>query len=189
MIKDQCNSCKKSSTANCEQTIVFNNLPCEHYVKRIDLSKSNDKSSASVTNPTQPSPVPQPTDTNSNANNDSFWKSLFSFSGRNRRSTYWLTYICAYLLTVSCTYLLFLLADYLSVDNMPDGVVVIFMLLISIPFVWIYLANMTKRCHDLGKSGFFGLLMFIPLVGIFIGIYLAFFKGDLNDNEYGPSPY
>ncbi|MCQ2315964.1 MAG: DUF805 domain-containing protein [Bacteroidales bacterium] len=179
MIKDQCNRCKKNGTVNCEQTIVFNSLPCEHYVKRIDLSKSSDKSSASVTNPTQPSPVPQPTDTNSNANNDSFWKSLFSFSGRNRRSTYWLTDICASLLCLPAN---------ACEDDMPNGVI-IFTLLILIPAIWIRLANITKRCHDLGKSGYFGLLMLIPLVNIFIGIYLAFFKGDFNDNEYGPSPY
>ena len=67
--------------------------------------------------------------------------------------------------------------------------VAIFTLLIFIPVMWISIANVAKRCHDLGKSGFFGLLMLIPIVNFFIGIYLAFFQGDLNDNEYGLSPY
>ena len=71
---------------------------------------------------------------------------------------------------------------------MPGGVA-IFTLLIFLPAMWVLLANIAKRCHDLGKSGFFGLLLIIPLVNIAIGIYLAFSQGDLNDNEYDPSPY
>lgn len=187
MIKDQCNNCKKCGTPNCGQTIVFNSLPCEHYIKKLDLSKPNDKSSSSpATNPLQPTPVPQPTQapqptvpSGSNVTNDSFWKSLFSFSGRNRRSRYWLTAFCANLP---------LLPANLSGDNMSDGVA-IFTLMIFLPVMWVLLANVAKRCHDLGKSGFFGLLLIIPIVNLFIGIYLAFFQGDQNDNEYGPSPY
>lgn len=188
MIKDQCNNCKKNGTVNCGQAIVYNSLPCEHYIKKLDLSKPNDKTSSSpVTSPVQPTPAPQPSPAsqptapsgNSNVSNDSFWKSLFSFSGRNRRTRYWLTHLCMSIL---------LLPANLSGDNMSDGVAV-FTLMIFLPVIWIFLANVAKRCHDLGKSGFFGLLMLIPIVNIFIGIYLAFFQGDLNDNEYGPSPY
>lgn len=186
MIKDQCNNCKKNDTVNCGQTIVFNSLPCEHYIKKLDLSKPNDKAVTSpVINPLQPAPQPVPTPQhsspsgNSTVTNDSFWKSLFSFSGRNRRSRYWITNFC-----VSIP----LLPANLSGDNMPDGVA-IFTLLIFLPVMWISIANIAKRCHDLGKSGFFGLLMLIPIVNFFIGIYIAFFQGDLNDNEYGPSPY
>ena len=102
----------------------------------------------------------------------------FLFDGRIRRTRYWLTMIC--------TNLLFFPAN-ISGDNMPEGVAT-FTLLIFIPAVWILAANVVKRCHDLGKSGFFALLMLIPLVNIIVGIDLAFFQGDLNDNEYGPSP-
>jgi uncharacterized membrane protein YhaH (DUF805 family) len=188
MIKDQCNNCKKNGTASCGQTIVFNSLPCENYIRKLDLSKSNDKAVASpAANPPQqptPQPAPQPTPQPNNSANgvssdSSFWKSLFSFNGRIRRTRYWLTAIC--------TNLLFLPANVAG-DNMSDGVAT-FTLLIAIPALWILFANIAKRCHDLGKSGFFGLLLIIPVVNIFIGIYLAFFQGDLNDNEYGPSPY
>lgn len=71
---------------------------------------------------------------------------------------------------------------------MSEGVA-IFTLLVFLPIMWILCANIAKRCHDLGKSGFFGLLLLIPLVNFIFGIYLAFFKGDENDNEYGVSPY
>lgn len=184
MIKDQCNNCKKNGTANCGQTIIFNSLPCENYVRKLDLSKSTDKvASSPVANPSsQPTTPYSPqlnNSTNTQTSESSFWKSLFSFNGRIRRTRYWLTMIC--------TNLLFLPAN-LAGDNMSEGVAV-FTLLIFIPALWILLANVVKRCHDLGKSGFFALLMLIPLVNIVVGIYLAFFQGDLNDNEYGPSPY
>lgn len=185
MIKDQCNNCRKYNTSSCGQTIVYNSQSCECYVKKLDLLKPNDKSTSSpVINPQPvPQPVPQP-QPNSPSNNGissepSFWSMLFSLNGRIRRTRYWLTSIC--------TQLLFLPAN-LSDDDMSGGVAV-FTLLIFLPAMWVFLANVVKRCHDLGKSGFFGLLLLIPLVNIAIGIYLAFFKGDLNDNEYGPSPY
>jgi uncharacterized membrane protein YhaH (DUF805 family) len=42
-----------------------------------------------------------------------------------------------------------------------------------------------RRLHDLNKSAFFGLLLFIPLVDIFIGIYLGFFLGSRGKNNFG----
>lgn len=97
-----------------------------------------------VTNPLQPTPLPQPAPIpqpsspsgNSNVTNDSFWKSLFSFSGRNCRTRYWLTNFC-----VSIP----LLPANLSGDYMSDGVA-IFTLLIFIPVMWISIANVAKRC-------------------------------------------
>ena len=189
MIKDQCNNCRKYNTSSCGQAIVYNSLSCEFYVKKLDLSKPTDKPTSSpVTNPqpqSVPQPVPQPQpQPNSPSNNSisaepSFWTMLFSFKGRIRRTRYWLTGIC--------TQLLFLPAN-LADDDMSEGVA-IFTLLIFIPAIWVWLANIAKRCHDFGKSGFLGLLLLIPVVNLAIGIYLAFFKGELNDNEYGPSPY
>ena len=38
-----------------------------------------------------------------------------------------------------------------------------------------------RRCHDIGKSGWWYL---IP----FYSVYLFFAKSDPNDNEYGPAP-
>lgn len=183
MIKDQCNNCKKNGTVNCGQAIVFNSLPCEHYVKKLDLSKpSTTPAPTPSQNPqTQAPSTPQTGNQNNSgaASSSSFWSTLFSFSGRIRRTRYWLTHIC--------TQMLFLPAN-LSDDDMSGGVAV-FTLLILLPAIWVLMANIAKRCHDLGKSGYFGLLFLIPIVNLGIGIYLAFFKGDENDNEYGPSPY
>lgn len=168
-IKDQCNNCKKVSTQDCGQVVDYNGQSCEYYVRRINLTKEQD--SNFIPADEEVAIQSEPT--------SSFWASLFSFNGRSRRTRYWLTGICAQLP--------FLPAN-VAAEDMPEGVA-IFTLLIFLPAMWILFANIAKRCHDLGKSGLFGLLLLIPLVNIIIGIYLAFFQGDLEDNEYGPSPY
>lgn len=58
-----------------------------------------------------------------------------------------------------------------------------------IPLVWLSLAVITRRFHDLGKNGWCTVLMCIPLVNIVFGIYVAFVKGEEEDNKYGPNPY
>ncbi len=46
----------------------------------------------------------------------------------------------------------------------------------------------TRRLHDSGKSGWWQLLLFIPLVG-FIILVIWFAKvGDAADNAYGSNP-
>ena len=45
-----------------------------------------------------------------------------------------------------------------------------------------------RRCHDLNRTGWMMLLIFIPLVNIFFAIYLMFFHGTEGDNKYGADP-
>jgi len=46
-----------------------------------------------------------------------------------------------------------------------------------------------KRCHDRGRSGWFQLIVLIPLVGqIWLFIELGLLKGDEGENIYGPDP-
>ncbi len=47
-----------------------------------------------------------------------------------------------------------------------------------------------KRWHDLGRSGWWTLLTFIPFIGSIIAfalfIYLGVAQGQAEDNQYGP---
>lgn len=45
-----------------------------------------------------------------------------------------------------------------------------------------------KRLHDRGRSGWFYLLMIIPLVNIWIAIEILFLAGTPGPNRYGPDP-
>lgn len=42
-----------------------------------------------------------------------------------------------------------------------------------------------KRWHDLGKSGWWTLTNLIPLINIFVWIYLIFKKGNTGSNQFG----
>ena len=45
-----------------------------------------------------------------------------------------------------------------------------------------------KRLHDLDKSGWYYLLVLVPLVNLILGLCLLFVPGTRGSNEYGPDP-
>ena len=47
---------------------------------------------------------------------------------------------------------------------------------------------MIRRLHDIGLSGFFILLSFIPIVSFGFLLYILFKRGTEGDNSYGPDP-
>ncbi|MCL2520969.1 MAG: DUF805 domain-containing protein [Spirochaetaceae bacterium] len=52
-----------------------------------------------------------------------------------------------------------------------------------------FIAAGVKRLHDFNKSGWWLLLICIPIAGQFLMLYWFFFKkGDAGDNRFGPNP-
>ncbi len=50
-------------------------------------------------------------------------------------------------------------------------------------------AVLAKRFHDRGKSGWWGLIAFVPLIGlIWIVVDCGVLEGDPGPNQYGPQP-
>lgn len=47
-------------------------------------------------------------------------------------------------------------------------------------------APLAKRFHDLDKSGWYTLLAFVPLISLFVMVYLFFWKGTSGANRFGP---
>ena len=45
-----------------------------------------------------------------------------------------------------------------------------------------------RRLNDLGKTGWLALLYLVPIVNLFLWIYIQFFPGDKTPNQYGPAP-
>lgn len=182
MIKDQCNNCMKQMSMTCTHQIIFNGSPCQDYVRRFDLAKHKDKNIQQVEE-AQSVATNSVTQTATSTSEESIFKSLFSFKGRIRRTRFWLTNICIVLLMVPYS-----LAGEDSSNEISDGLA-LYILLTIIPYAWIIFANIAKRLHDLGKSGWFLLLSYIPIFGWLFDLYVAFAKGQECDNEYGPNPY
>jgi uncharacterized membrane protein YhaH (DUF805 family) len=70
---------------------------------------------------------------------------------------------------------------------------------ISMGYGWIYticglihfipsLAVIVRRLHDVGKSGWFYLIVLIPLIGFIWLLILYCTEGQKEDNKWGPDP-
>ncbi len=54
--------------------------------------------------------------------------------------------------------------------------------------VWFSSRASVLRLHDMGKSGWWVLLGFIPLLGFFLALFMLFGPGDADENEWGGVP-
>lgn len=107
-------------------------------------------------------------------------------SGRMSRGMWWLAgplqLILMIIWVVSIT----------STATMPSKTVPVFgpfWLLLILPILWIGLCANIKRFHDRGKSGFWVLISFIPIIGpMWLGFELGFLAGDTDSNRFGPPP-
>lgn len=96
------------------------------------------------------------------------FKAPFLFSGRIRRTEYLLS-IVIYLAGV------YIFAEI--GDNNSPFIDLAFLVIVF----WFFLAQSSKRCHDLGHSGWF---KFIP----FYFVLMLFLPGNKGANKYGPDP-
>lgn len=92
-----------------------------------------------------------------------------TFEGRARRSEYW--YFCLFGFIVS------LLLGWIPVVGMLIG------LALLLPSIAVFV----RRMHDIGKSGWWYLLVFVPLVNLVL-IYFAILDSQTGTNEYGANP-
>lgn len=42
-----------------------------------------------------------------------------------------------------------------------------------------------RRFHDIGRSGFWSILLYIPIIGLLIGLFMCYKKGNEGPNKYG----
>ena len=101
------------------------------------------------------------------------YRKFFDFSGRASKSEYWWFQLYAIIIYVMLFFFqgdLVFVFSILSIAN-------------TIP-LW---AAAVRRLHDTDKSGWFVLISFIPIIGLFI-IYLLIVDGSKGKNRFGPKP-
>jgi uncharacterized membrane protein YhaH (DUF805 family) len=110
-------------------------------------------------------------------------KNYVGFSGRARRTEYWMFTLFNCLAIVAAIILdnVFGLA-WKSGDGGP--IYLLYVLAVLLPS----LAVGVRRLHDIGKSGWWLLLAFIPLIGAIILLIWHVREGDHGNNAYGPNP-
>ena len=115
-----------------------------------------------------------------------------NFSGRARRKEYWMFSLVYVIVLTGCTVLDNVLGTVFMMDAGPLGE-------ISMGYGWAYticgllhfipaLALGVRRLHDLGKSGWFYLILLIPFIGVAWLLIIFCFEGKKEDNKWGPDP-
>ena len=96
----------------------------------------------------------------------SFWTKYATFEGRARRAEFWWSYLMVFI--INC--LLF------------------WTFIIPLACVIPMIAVSVRRLHDIGKSGWYYLVSFIPIVGTILLIIWFCQEGKIGRNEYGEDP-
>lgn len=104
-------------------------------------------------------------------------KKYADFSGRARRQEYWMFTLFQVAVVIVLAIIDFALETY----PLLVGIYVLGTLLPN-------LAVTVRRLHDLGKSGWWYFIAFVPFVGGIWLLVLTATEGQPNPNEYGPSP-
>ena len=124
-------------------------------------------------------------------------QSLFSFDGRLNRAKFWLiliaTDIAVFVLLailVAVTGGSMTMGEDGSMPTMGGGVIGnLVALVIFVAAVWIGFAVGVKRYHDRGKSGWWVLIVLVPVIGgLWYLIECGFLRGTIGPNAYGPDP-
>src|SRR5690554_5219668 len=110
-------------------------------------------------------------------------KQYTDFSGRARRKEYWMFALFNFIFAI----IAFLLDNILGLTASPMGYG---------PFYGLYLIALiipglavgVRRLHDIGKSGWMMLILFIPIIGVIWLLVLMLMDSVPGDNQYGANP-
>ena len=112
------------------------------------------------------------------------WNYVFlNFQGRLNRQPFWIATLVLWLVSMGVTFVTSILFGSQSAATTFVQAVVALVLLIP------SLAVAVKRYHDRNKSGWWILIVFIPIIGlIWYIVELGFLPGTPGPNRYGPDP-
>lgn len=105
------------------------------------------------------------------------------FNGRSRRREYWL-YVLFYILLAIGAHFLDSLFGFADVGEVYGPIYTLFVIIMVLPSI----AVAVRRLHDIGKSGWWIFVGFVPVIG-FIWLLIYFVReGTIGPNQYGPDP-
>jgi len=104
-------------------------------------------------------------------------KNFRNFSGRARRKEYWMFFLFYMILAM-----VFSLVDI--VLGLPAIFLNIFIIVMLVPTI----AICVRRLHDTGRSGWWYLINFVPVIGFIVWLVFTVQAGEAEDNRFGPDP-
>ena len=109
-----------------------------------------------------------------------FWKNFATFSGRTRRRDYWQVVLMNILIGI-----IFAILGKIPLIGAIAGIASV---ILSVASIIPGLAICIRRLHDIGKSGWFYLMILIPLAGPIIMLVFLCTDSKPGANEYGENP-
>lgn len=118
---------------------------------------------------------------------------LFGFQGRANRAKWWLVALAIFVVEVIVFGAIFGAAamsgdpeQMASAIGPIAGIVILVMVVLA---TWIHIAVAVKRYHDRNKSGWWVLIVFVPVIGgLWYFIECGFLRGTPGSNRYGSDP-
>jgi len=107
-------------------------------------------------------------------------KQYVDFSGRARRTEYWMFVLMNLLFSITLGLIDYLMGTMVMGSGILGG---LYSLAVLIPS----LAVIARRLHDIGKSGKWFLIIFTVVGAIWL-LILLLRKGQAGDNQYGSDP-
>jgi uncharacterized membrane protein YhaH (DUF805 family) len=105
-----------------------------------------------------------------------------TFSGRSQRSEYWYYFLFYMIIVIVCAIVDGMLGA--GKNNNVGWISTLAVFGMLVPSI----AVTVRRLHDIGKSGWWFLVAFVPLVGGIILLLFAVQDSQPDTNEYGPNP-
>ncbi len=103
------------------------------------------------------------------------------FSGRARRTEYWMFYLFYIIFAI----VLFVIDNILGIGGEGGGLLSgLFVLAMLIPSI----AVTFRRLHDTDRSGWWMLIGLVPLIGGIILLIFTLQDSQSGENQYGPNP-
>ena len=113
------------------------------------------------------------------------FKNYANFSGRARRKEYWYFYLASSLFTLICRLIIYIVTisppSYDTASAILNGILILNLILV-IP-TW---AVGARRLHDIGRSGWWQLVVLIPIIGWLTILYFFCSNTSSQNNEWGP---
>ena len=112
-----------------------------------------------------------------------------TFTGRAPRSEYWWFALFVFLLSIPVSIVdQTLVAPAIGYESFAESTPQILSGLMSLALLLPGIGVAVRRMHDLEKSGWWILIVLIPILGVLIMIYWFVQRGTAGPNAYGPDP-
>lgn len=109
----------------------------------------------------------------------------FQFTGRSRRREFWMFT----LFNIPFLFIAILLDNLLGTTSPNLELPIGFLTISYYCFIFIPSISVTvRRLHDIGKSGWYYLISFIPFIGGILMIAAMCIEGQQHTNQWGPNP-